>query len=129
MAVPQCNRRLHGHAGFMNELTKLAMDHWRPHWLTGRSIWAYDCFCPTHLSTTKNKENVHKIVATNTKKNILHASTVACPWLFRVLKTIGIEVSVFGEKEDVMFFVRHVEHIIQMRNENKHLNVSVFYFI
>lgn len=55
-----------------------------------------------------------------------HTSTVAFPWLFRLLKTIGIDVSVFGAEEDVMFFVRHVQHIIQMRNENKDVNVSIF---
>jgi hypothetical protein len=46
-------------------------------------------------------------------------SSVLFPSLLHFLKKLGIEVSVFGEKKDIMFIVDHVEHIIKMRRENK----------
>ncbi len=46
------------------------------------------------------------------------------PFVFRLLKTVGIEVQMFGNHEDILFFVRHVEHIIKLREENKEINVS-----
>ncbi len=50
------------------------------------------------------------------------------PFVLRLLKAVGIKVQMFGTDEDIMFFVRHVEHIIKLREENKDVNVSELTF-
>jgi hypothetical protein len=45
--------------------------------------------------------------------------------MFSVFKKLGIEVPVFGEEQDIMFFVRHVDHIMKNRHNNKDIHVSV----
>ena len=40
------------------------------------------------------------------------------PTASNLLKRLGVDLSVFGSKEDVDFFVRHLERLIQQRSDN-----------